>query len=551
MSDKIVKNLSFGDKAKFEVFKGIEQLTSAVGSTLGASGKCVIMEDSNGDPIITKDGVTVANSIILKNPIHNMGATLLKEAARKTVKEAGDGTTTATILAHAILAEVYSSKQKDTSIRVTKQNILEAVNDVISYIDENSIEVSGDMIDNVATISTNNDKELGKLIADAFREVGTTGVVTMEASESGNTEVEILEGVEYNRGYSHANFTTNKEKKTAELENPVVLIMESKVDSIRQIQSVLEHVIKNNKSLLLIAEIEPPVLSALMMNKMKGNIKLNVIEPPSYGLNRKTILDDLALLTNSTIVNEDLGDDLSVIDLDYLGQCVKASSDNERTIITVDDLSNEVLDIIKSIKKELKQKNKPHTIINLERRLARLSAKVAIVKVGANSDIELKEKTDRVEDAICATKAAIKEGIVPGGGIALLNASNNLKSKSIGQQCLYNAIKAPFNKILSNAGLSLTKEQDDYLISNEGYGLDVVTGNMVNMVKEGIIDPSLVTKSALINAASVATTIMSTDCVINNVRVDESAGQKFNNRKNKRRNYLNKRWFTFSGISQR
>jgi len=183
-----------------------------------------------------------------------------------------------------------------------------------------------------------------------------------------------------------------------------------------------------------------------------------------------------------------------------------------------------VLDIIKSIKKELKQKNKPHTIINLERRLARLSAKVAIVKVGANSDIELKEKTDRVEDAICATKAAIKEGIVPGGGIALLNASNNLKSKSIGQQCLYNAIKAPFNKILSNAGLSLTKEQDDYLVSNEGYGLDVVTGNMVNMVKEGIIDPSLVTKSALINAASVATTIMSTDCVINNVRVDESAG---------------------------
>ena len=524
MSDKIVKNLSFGDKAKFEVFKGIEQLTNAVGSTLGASGKCVIMEDSNGDPIITKDGVTVANSIILKNPIHNMGATLLKEAARKTVKEAGDGTTTATILAHAILAEVYSSKQKDTSIRVTKQNILEAVDDVISYIDKNSIEVSGDMIDNVATISTNNDKELGKLIADAFREVGTTGVVTMEASESGNTEVEILEGVEYNRGYSHANFTTNKEKKTAELENPVVLIMESKVDSIRQIQSVLEHVIKNNKSLLLIAEIEPPVLSALMMNKMKGNIKLNVIEPPSYGLNRKTILDDLALLTNSTIVNEDLGDDLSVIDLDYLGQCVKASSDNERTIITVDDLSDEVLDIIKSIKKELKQKNKPHTIINLERRLARLSAKVAIVKVGANSDIELKEKTDRVEDAICATKAAIKEGIVPGGGIALLNASNNLKSKSIGQQCLYNAIKAPFNKILSNAGLSLTKEQDDYLVSNKGYGLDVVTGNMVNMVKEGIIDPSLVTKSALINAASVATTIMSTDCVINNVRVDESAG---------------------------
>jgi len=522
MSDSIVKNLSFGDEAKFKVFKGIEQLTNAVGSTLGASGKCVIMEDSSGHPVITKDGVTVANSIILKDPIENMGATLLKEASRKTVREAGDGTTTATILAHAILDQVYSSKEKDANIRITKKGILDGVGKVVKYLEKNSLPVSGEMIDNIATISTNNDKELGKLIANAFREVGKTGVVTMEGSETGDTEVKIVEGVEYNKGFAHINFTTDKDKSTADLENPLMLIMESKVDSIRQIQSVLEHVIKNNKALLIIGEVENAVLSALVMNKMKGNIKINVIDPPAYGLNRKTILDDLALLTGSTIINEDLGDDLSIIDIDYLGSCIKASSDSDKTLITVNETSEEVKDIINQIKKDLTKKNKPHVVINLEKRLARLSGKVAIVKVGANSDIELKEKTDRVEDAICATKAAIKEGIVSGGGIALFNASNSLKSKSNGEKALLRAIKAPFFKILNNAGVVVTDKQNDHLKNNKGEGLDVVTGNMVNMVKHGIIDPLLVTKSALINAASVATTIISTDCVINNVRVDES-----------------------------
>jgi len=515
MSDLIVKNLSFGDEAKDQVFKGIEKLTKAVSSTLGASGKCVIIEDGSGYPVITKDGVTVADSVVLRNPIENMGATLLKEAARKTVREAGDGTTTATLLAYAILDEAYKLENK-YSIREIKDGINNAVDKVTKYLKDISMPVKENMIDQIATISTNNDKKLGKLIADAFRSVGETGIVIMEPSSLGVTEVEEVEGVEYEKGYAHANLITNKEKNTVELENSLVLIMESRVDSVRQIQPVLEHVIKGNKSLLIIGEIETPVLSALVMNKMKGNIKVNVIDPPAYGLRRREILNDLALLTKSTIINEDLGDDLNSIQVDYLGSCKKVSSDKDKNVIQVNEIDDEIKEIIETIKEDLKKKNKAHITIGLEKRLARLSAKVAVVKVGANSDIELKEKQDRVEDAICATKAAIKEGIVPGGGIALLNAAVNIKEANEAEKILTRALVAPFKTILQNAGL------DPALPKKNGEGVDVVTGNMVNMVKSGIIDPLLVTKSALVNAASVASTILSTDCVINNIRIDES-----------------------------
>ena len=372
------------------------------------------------------------------------------------------------------------------------------------------------MIDQIATISTNNDKELGKLIGNAFRAVGETGVVIMEPSTLGETEVEIVEGVEYDKGLLNPNFITDKEKGVCEIDNPLVMIIDSKVDSIRQIQSVLEYVIKKNKSLLIIGQIESPVLSALVMNKIKGNIKINVIDPPAFGLRRKEILEDLALLTNSQIINEDLGDDLSTIEVDYLGTCLKATTNQDQTILRIEELSDEVKKIIVKIKKDLTKKLKPHEVIGLEHRLARLSAKVAIVKVGANSDVELNEKQDRVEDAICATKAAIKEGIVAGGGVALLNAAANIAEDNIGEEVLNRAMSYPFKTILDNAGL------ESEISEKEGFGINVVTGNMVHMIKEGIIDPLLVTKSALINAASVATTILSTDCVINNIRIDES-----------------------------
>ncbi len=518
MSDLIVKNLNFGQVAQSQVFKGIDKLTQAVSSTLGASGKCVLLEDDQGNPIITKDGVTVANSITLLDPVENMGARLLKEAARKTVNEAGDGTTTATVLSHAILKEAENLK---INSRELKQGINSALKKVLKYLEKNTLPVKGDMIDQIATISTNNEPKLGKIIGDAFRSVGQTGVVMMEHSSLPETNVDLVDGVQYDKGLTNQHFITNKAKKTAELEKPAILLIESPVENIRQIQSVLEYVIKKNIPLLIVADVEAPVMATLAMNKTKGNIKINIINAPTFGVNKRETLDDLAMLTGATVINEDLGDDMDLIQPEFLGSCLKSITDEKDTIIQVGEPSEAVIKAIEAVKEELANKPNPAHVIRLEKRLARLSAKIAVVKVGANSDIELKEKADRIEDAICATKAAIKEGIVPGGGIALLNASEEIKTKNTAEQVLLNAIKYPFKVILNNAGIEC--ENLPKLIGQiKGKGLNVITGENVDMIKAGIIDPLLVTKSALINAVSVATTILSTDCVINNIRTNES-----------------------------
>ncbi len=510
---KLVKELAFGDTARSQVLAGVEKLTNAVSSTLGASGKCVILEDANGHPVITKDGVTVANSITLHKPLENIGATLIKEAAQRTVKDAGDGTTTATILAKSILDNADKMSEHASS-RDIKDGINQGVENVVSYLNKKRKKVKGKKIDQVATISANNDKYLGKVIGEAFKLVDETGVVMMETNEQPETVVELIEGVQYDQALKNNHFISNKEKGTAELENPLVLIVESKIPNIRKIQSVLEYVIKNGKSLLIIADVDQQVLSALAMNKTKGNIKVNVVDAPIYGISKKDVLSDLCAVTGATVINEDLGDDMDLIGVEHLGSCLKSITNHEETILQV-DLSDkpEVAETIKMLEDQIKDTKNPNIIIRLEKRLAKLKAKVAIVKVGANSGVELKEKRDRVEDAICATKAAIKEGIVPGGGIALLNASQHLKATSLGEEILYKAIRKPYELILKNAGV------EDYQTPEvEGQGLDVVTGNTVDMVKAGIIDPLLVTKSALMNAASVATTILSTDCVINNIR---------------------------------
>ena len=510
---KLVKNLTFGDTARSQVLTGVEKLTNAVGSTLGASGKCVILEDSNGAPQITKDGVTVANSITLQDPLQNIGATLIKQAAQRTVSDAGDGTTTATILAKAILDEAYKHHEEDT-LRNMKLGIEKGVEKVVKYLTKKSKKVRGNKIDQVATISANNDKELGKVIGEAFRLVDETGVVMMETNEQPETVVELIEGVQYDQALKNNHFITNTEKGTAELENPLVLIVESVIPNVRKIQSILEFIIKNGKSLLIIADVDPQVVSALAMNKKKGNIKVNIVDAPTYGISKKDVLSDLCAVTGATLINEDLGDDMDIIQPEHLGTCIKSVTNHEETILQVDLTDNtEVKETIALLEKNIKETKNPNIIIRLEKRLAKLKAKVATVKVGANSEIELKENRDRVEDAICATKAAIKEGIVPGGGVALLNASFNLKPTCIGEEILYQAIRRPYELILQNAGVEELEKLE------EGKGLDVVTGNTVDMVKAGIIDPLLVTKSALINAASVATTILSTDCVINNVRV--------------------------------
>jgi len=509
---KLVKNLAFGDSARSQILTGVEKLTNAVGSTLGASGKCVILEDGNGQPQITKDGVTVANAITLQDPLANIGATLIKQAAQRTVADAGDGTTTATVLAKAILDQATEHSLLDNP-RSMKKGIDSGVDKVIKYLNKKSKKVTGKKIDQVATISANNDKELGRVIGKAFRLVDETGVVMMETNEQPETVVELIEGVQYDQALKNNHFITNIEKGTAELDNPLVLIVESVIPNVRKIQSILEYIIKKGKSLLIIADVDPQVISALAMNKKKGNIKVNIIDAPVYGISKKDVLSDLCAVTGATLVNEDLGDDMDIIQPEHLGTCIKSVTNHEETILKVDLTNNDdVKNTIDLLESNIKETKNPNVIIRLERRLAKLKAKVATVKVGANSELELKEKKDRVEDAICATKAAIKEGIVPGGGIALLNASFNLKPTCIGEEVLYSAIRRPHELILINAGINEVKKLE------EGKGLDVVTGNTVDMVKAGIIDPLLVTKSALANAASVATTILSTDCVINNVR---------------------------------
>ena len=510
---KLVKNLTFGDSARSQVLTGVEKLTNAVGSTLGAGGKCVIIEDENGKPQITKDGVTVANSITLKDPLENIGATLIRQSAQRTVRDAGDGTTTATVLAKAILDEAQSHSLLDDE-RTMREGINQGVDKVVKYLDKKTKKVTGTKINQVATISANNDKELGKTIGKAFKLVDETGIVMMETNEQPETVVELIEGVQYSQALKNNHFITNKEKGTAELDNPLVLIVESQITNIRKIQSVLEHVIKTGKSLLIIADVDQQVVSALAMNKSKGNIKVNIVDAPIYGVSKKDMLQDLCAVTGATLINEDLGDDMDLIQPEYLGKCIKSVTNHEETILRVDLTDNkEVKEIIELLETQIKETKNSNLIIRLEKRLAKLKAKVAIVKVGANSEVELKEKLDRVEDAICATKAAIKEGIVPGGGIALLNASMHLEPTCIGEEVLYQAIRKPYELIIKNAGVKEYVDPD-----KEGRGLNVVTGKTVDMVKAGIIDPLLVTKCALMNAASVATTILSTDCVVNNIR---------------------------------
>jgi len=513
MSDKLVKHLNFGQDAKDQIFKGIEKLTKAVSSTLGASGKCVILEDDQGKPIITKDGVTVANSVVLFDAVENMGATLLKEAARKTVEEAGDGTTTATVLAEAILKEAV---KENINTRELKEGINSAVKKVVNYLEKISIPVEGKMIDQVATISANNDSELGKLIGGAFKDVDKQGIVMMEESKDLESSVKIIDGMQYDRPLKSLHFATDQSKGTAELKNPLVLIVESKIENIRKIQGVLEYVIKNNKPLFIVADVEPQVLAALAMNKMKGNIKVCIVDAPIYGFTKKEKLNDLALMTGATVINEDLGDDMDLISAEHLGKAKKVISNKDNTIIQVEKTPDAVKDLIEDLRKKQAVEKIPGYKMAHEKRLALLAAKVAVVKVGASSEIELKEKSDRVEDAICATRAAIKEGIVPGGGVALLNAALKLKNDNVGEIVLGRAILAPYKKILENAGYEEVR-----ISGKDGEGINVVTGNMVNMIDNGIIDPLLVTKSALLNAASVATTILSTDCIINNIRLHE------------------------------
>ena len=509
---EIVKTLTFGKEASDQIMEGVKKLANAVSSTLGASGKCVIYEDATGKPVITKDGVTVAESVVLLHPVENIGATLIKEAARNTVKEAGDGTTTSTVLAYSLLKTV-NEKAGDEKLRSLKAGIISGAEKVKSYLEKSKIEVKGEMLKNVATISCNNDKELGDKIGEAYEKVGKNGVVLMEESDTNETYVNFVEGVQFDSGLKSPHLVTDRDKHTAVLDDPYVLIVSSPIPNIRKIQSVLEHVIKNKKSLLIVAAVEQQPFATLLSNKVKGNIKVNIVDAPGFGPTRQETLEDLALLTGATIINEELGDDLDLISPEVLGYAKKSVTDDKTTVLqTLEeiDVTERVLDVTKKLESE----SNPFFKKKLEQRLSMLTGKVGVIYVGADSKVELKEKKDRIEDAIYATKAAYKEGIVAGGGIALLNASNNLKPSNKGEEILFEAIKAPYYTILDNAGIIEVKKH-----AGKNRGIDVKSGKEVDMIKAGIIDPVLVTKSALKNAVSVVTTIISADCVISNKRL--------------------------------
>ena len=482
---EIVKDLSFGDDAVEKIAEGVNILAQAVRSTLGASGKCVIFEDALGRPVITKDGVTVAESVVLHDPVQNIGATLIKEAARKTVKEAGDGTTTATILAQAILARVYKEgPPSGATPREIKEGILKATTKVLEYLDGIKITVEGDMLTNVANISCNSDIALGTLIADAFNAVGKNGVVLLEESDSGDTFVDVVDGIQVDSGNKSPHLHTDKEKEITELEKPLVLVVASPIPNVRRIQSILEYVIKTKRSLLIVAAMEQQPFATLLMNKVKGNIKVNIIDPPGFGPTKRDTMEDLAAITGATIMDEELGDDMDMISPDVLGECLLSITDDKNTVITVESIPQAATERIDIAEKKLKAETNPFIAKKLEQRLAMLSGKVAVVKVGAGSKIELKEKYDRAEDAIYATKAALKEGIVPGGGVALLNASERVSRGSVGETILLDAIAEPFKAVLQNALLQVPDAKN-----KKGWGVDATTGKSVNMIKAGIIDP--------------------------------------------------------------
>ena len=509
---EIVKDLSFGDSGKNRIYAGVNKLAEAVKSTLGASGKCVIYEDARGKPVITKDGVTVAESVVLFDPVENIGATLIKEASRNTVKEAGDGTTTAIVLAQSLLKQ---STSVTDNIRNVKLGIHSGLDKINAYLDKKSIDVKDEMLASVATISCNNDAELGDTIANAYKVVGRNGIVLMEESEDNTTHVETVDGVQLECGLTSPHLSTDKDKQRAVLDNPLVLIVSSTIPNVRKIQNVLEHVIKNRKSLLIVADVEQSVKAALLMNKVKGNINVNIIDLPGFGPTKQETVEDLAFLTGAKVINEELGDDMDFIDPTVLGKAVKSVTDSNTTVLTVTDVPD-LSDRIESVKEKIKVEKNPFIKRKIEQRLAMLSGSVGIIRVGADSKVELKEKKDRVEDAIYAVKAALKEGIVAGGGIALLNASQKIKPENEGERIILEAIKAPYYTILDNAGMG-----DSVTPVKQGYGIDVVTGKNVDMIKEGVIDPVMVTKTALKNAVSVVSTIISADCIISNMRTNE------------------------------
>ena len=516
------KIIEFGPEARKKLVTGIDKLANAVTSTLGPNGRNVVIANQNGYPQSTKDGVTVAKNISLEDPIEELGVQLVKQAAIKTAEGAGDGTTTSTLLAQEMVKAGLVHLNNGVNAVSIKRDIDAAVKDVIGELRKSiSQDISSeDQLKQVATISGNNDPEVGELIATAMNKVGREGVVYIEESKSGETYLETVEGMQFDRGYKSHYFVTDNNTMSCTLENAMILIADKRFSSIKELLPLLESVSSQGKSLLIIAEdIDGEALATLIVNKMRGTIKVAAVKAPDFGDRRKLILDDIAILTGGEVFSTDKGMKLDRFDSKWFGEArLVTITKDETTIVDGRGESERIQARIEELQLQIEKAKTPFEQEKLQERLAKFVGGVAIVHVGGNTETEVKEKKDRVDDALQATKAAIEEGIVPGGGAALLYAREAIKNrKSVGGQIVYTACGAPFMKILTNAGS--TEQEAYYLINKLGgsdnwKGYNLLTEKFVNMKDAGIIDPTKVTRTAIENAASVAGTILLTECTV-------------------------------------
>jgi chaperonin GroEL len=539
------KRVEFSNQARLRLLAGVEQLANAVTSTLGPNGRNVIIEQSAGNPTSTKDGVTVAKAMELEDTIENMGAQLVKQASIKTADGAGDGTTTSTLLAYEIYREGLEYLDSHNAVDISR-GVAKATKGVVEYLEKQAREITDEnQLRQVATISANNDPEVGELIAAAMDKVGRDGVVTIEESRTGETYLETVEGMQFNRGYKSIYFVTDNNSMTAALTNPLVLITDKKVTAAKELLPILEACSAQNKALLIIADdIDGEALSTLVVNKMRGILQVVAVKAPEFGDRKKAILEDIATLTGGQVVSAEKGMRLEKFNTDWLGSARKVTiGKEETTIVDGKGTSEAIQERVEEIKAMIDNSKSPFEKESLQDRLGRLIGGVAIVYVGGQSELEMKEKKDRVEDALHATKAALQEGILPGGGIALLNAGRFLDSNKgdlhfantstkIGYNILLQAINKPFFKILTNAGYS-TEHCDGIKAKvldtgNPWQGFNLRTEEYVDMFEEGIIDPAKVTRLALENAASIAGTMLTTECVISNLKEKSSDPMDFN-----------------------
>lgn len=520
------KQLKKSDEAWRALADGIQKVADAVGSTLGPNGNNVVLEKKWGSPTITNDGVTIAKEIELEDPFENMGAQLLKEVASKTNDIAGDGTTTATILGHAIFKEGLKNIVAGANPIHIKKGIQNAVNIIVSELQAKSKPVdSKEAIAQVGSISANNDEEIGNLIADAMEKVGKDGVITVEESKGIDTELEVVEGMQFDKGYASPYMVTDKERMVADFDEPFILVTDKKISAIKDLLPILEKVVQTNRGLVILAEdVEGEALATLVVNKIRGTVNAVAIKAPGFGDRRKAMLEDIAILTGAEVISEERGLNLEATELTQLGQASKLKADKENTtIVQGKGDAKAIQERVEQIKREIEASDSSYDQEKLQERLAKLSGGVAVVKVGAATETELKEKKHRVEDALSSTRAAIEEGIVPGGGTALLNLlpvlEKAIESASpelqVGMRIVSRALEIPVRQIASNSDLEASvivqKIKDQGI---EGVGYNARTGEFTDMIKAGVVDPSKVTRSALENAASVVGLLLTTDVLI-------------------------------------